>query len=299
MILGLLNKPRLVSRELKDGKEVELRYITTLLVVPHRELAYQLYHWVERIMIMKKLAKARIASLVYVLARGTGIPVDRHISQLEKNPPHILICTPQALMDVYKEKREALKLSTLSTIAVDEVDYLVETLARKDPNKSYRLAYEKAKKKMARHPGPTRQFLDIVYWKRKKWNKERYSSEGSKREEGPARKEWEQTPQLILSSATLRAHLKNYLFEESGWLNKDDLIKIFSDGQQKKVKGKEGESLSAGYTGKQGSVLHSVLVVSEGNTRNVVGARAAPEMEWTNDEKLGEVEVDECYDESK
>lgn len=288
-----------MSREWKDGKEVEMHHITTLLLVPHRDLAYQLYRWIEQI--TKGISKARIASIAYVLVRGTGVPVDGHIKRFEENPPHILICTPQAFMDVYKANREALKLSTLSTIAVDEVDYLVETPTRKDPNRSYRLAYEKARRKVSRHPGPTRELLDIVYSKRKEWNARRYSSERSEweEEERMVGKEWEKTPQLILSSATLRAHLKNYLFEESGWLNKDNLVKIFSDSQREKrqVAGRHSEP-----TDKQGSVLHSVLVVSEeGDIKNVAGARAVPEMKWTNGEEVEgrEAEVDECYDKGK
>jgi len=52
-------------------------------------------------------------------------------------------------------------------------------------------------------------------------------------------------------------------------------------------------------------VLHSVLVVSEGEPKNVVEARDAPEMKWTkgeeetNAEAEAEAEVDESYDESK
>ncbi|KAF8807699.1 P-loop containing nucleoside triphosphate hydrolase protein [Phlegmacium glaucopus] len=299
LVLGLINKPRLVSRVWKDGKEVEMRHITTLLLVPHRDLAFQLYRWIEHI--TKRLPKTRIASIAYVLVRGTGIPIDKQIKKLEENPPHILICTPKALMDVYERNRGALGLNTLSTIAVDEVDYLVETAARKDPNKSYRLAYEKAKRKVARHPGPTRQLLDAVYSKRKEWNERRYSSERSEWEgEGVVGKEWKKTPQLILSSATLRAHLKNYLFEESGWLNKDNLVKIFRDQYDQGRKKKEVKKSAAGHSGKQGSVLHSVLVVpEEGETRNVIGARVGPEIKWTNGEQIEETEVeaDECYDE--
>lgn len=296
MILGLVNKPRLVSREWKDGKEIETHHITTLLLVPHRDLAYQLYRWIEQI--TKTLPKARIESIAYVLVRGTGVPIKKQIKRLEENPPHIVICTPQALMDVYKEKREALKLSTLSTIVVDEVDYLIETVARKDPNKSYRLAYDKAKRKVARHPGLTRAFLDIVYSKRKEWNERRYSSERSEwEEEGTVGRELEKTPQLILSSATLHVHLKNYLFEESGWLNKDNLVKIFGDGERKK-----SENLNAGHsapTGKEGRVLHSVLVVSEEETKNVAGAIEVPELKWTKGEAGIEAKVDEMYDERK
>jgi len=51
--------------------------------------------------------------------------------------------------------------------------------------------------------------------------------------------------------------------------------------------------------GKQGTVLHSVLVVSEGETKNVVGARVVPELKWTKDEEKVEAEVDECYNNGK
>jgi len=145
---------------------------------------------------------------------------------------------------------------------VDEVDYLVETVARKKPNKSSRLAYEKAKRKVARHPGPTRKFLDIVYSKWKEWNERqrRYSSERSGWEEkGTVGREWKKkTPQLILSSATLGKNLKNFLFE-SGWLNKDNLVEIFRDGERKKNEGKEVDKTEpTGKQGTQGTVLHSV-----------------------------------------
>ena len=296
LMLGLANKPRLVSKEWKNGKEVEKHHITTILLVPHRDLAFQLYRLLDRI--IKTLPKTRIDSLAYVLVRGTGVPIKRQLKRLEEKPPHILICTPKALLDAYKENRNGLQLSTLSTIAVDEVDYLIETVPRKDPNKSYREAHEKAKKKVARHPGLTRQFLDAIYSKRKERNERRYSSERSG-EEGTVGRGWKKT-QLILSSATLRTHLNNYLFEDSGWLDKDNLIKIFKDDERKKSGKKEVQK--AGHsevTGRQGTVLHSVLVVSEGETKNIVGARAVPELKWTKDEEVDEAEVDEGYDESK
>jgi superfamily II DNA/RNA helicase len=284
LILGLINKPRHVSREWKDGKEIEKHHITTIYLVPHRDLAYQLYRWIERI--IKTLPKTRIASIAYVLVRGTGIPIERRLKQLKDNPPHIVICTPNGLMDAYKEDRWALNLFTLSTIVLDEVDYLIKTVPRKDRNKSYGLAHEKAEKKVARHPGETRRFLDAVY--RNEWNERRYSYG---RSEGEDRRKWKK-PQLILTSATLHVHLKNFLFEQSGWLNKDHLVKISRDDERKKSEGKKTEP-----TGKQGTVLHSVLVVAEGESKNIDGARVVPELKWTEGEAGVEAEVDECYDE--
>lgn len=296
LMLGLINKPRLVSKEWKDGKEIEKHHITTILLVPHRDLAFQLYRIADRI--IKTLPKTRIESIAYVLVRGTGVPIKRQLMRLEVKPPHILICTPKMLLDAYKNKSNALMLSTLSTIAVDEVDYLIQTKPRKDPNKSYKQAHEKAKKKVAQHPGLTRQFLDLIYSKRKEWNEQRYTAERTVGEK------WKKTPQLIMLSATLHVPLKNYLYDESGWLNKDNLVKISMVDERKKSGKKEVEKAGdSGVTGKQGTVLHSVLVVSEGETKNVAGARVAPELKWTKDnekvEAEAEAEVDEGYDESK
>ncbi|KAF8167792.1 P-loop containing nucleoside triphosphate hydrolase protein [Crassisporium funariophilum] len=310
LILGLLNKPRRVLRDHKSGQEAQGQFITTLLLVPHRDLAYQLYHWIERVTNAVSPSPP-LPSIAQMLVRGTGIPLATQISELKRNPPHILICTPQALMDVYKQEKDALKLSTLSTVAVDEVDYLVETPARKDPNKSFRLAHEKAKKKIMAHPGPTREFLDIVFAKRKALNERRYGSEESNSEYGvkearsnsaaPGTDE-AKIPQLILSSATLRVHLKDYLFEESGWLNKDNLVKIFTEKKPRKdltpvdkaAKVKEAAGTSSEADGKKKEmILHSVLVVSDTEIKNVDGARPAPST--TSDEfaLLDEAEAEE------
>ena len=283
-----------MSKEWKDGKEIEKQLITTILLVPHRDLAFQLYRIVDRI--TRTLPKTRVASIAYVLVRGTGVPIPKQLLRLEEKPPHILICTPKALFDAYRKGSDALGLSTLSTIAVDEVDYLVETVPRKNPNKSFKEAHEKAKKKVARHPGLTRQFLNVMYPKRKEWNERRYSSDRTDGEKLKKR------PQLILMSATIHVPLKNYFFEESGWLNKDNVVKIVKVDQPKKsVKKKIKRAGESEVTGERGTVQHSVLVVSEGEPKNVVGAMVAPELKWTKGEAEveAEVEVDERYDESK
>jgi superfamily II DNA/RNA helicase len=261
-MFGLINKSRFVSKEWKNGKEIEKHHITTVLLVRHRDLAFQLNRIVVKI--IKTLPKTRLEDIAYVLVRGTGIPIKKQLIRLEEKPPHILICTPQALLDAYREKSNALKLSTLSTIAVDEVDFLIEAAPRKDPNKSYKKAQGKAEKKVARHPGLTRQFLDLIYSQRK----ERTATVGEKRKK---------KPQLIMLSATLRVHSKNYLFE-SGWLDKDNLVKICKDDVPKESKKKVQKAGHSGITGEQGTVLHSVLVASDKETKNVVGAEVVPEL---------------------
>src|SRR5205807_9557625 len=126
-------------------------------------------------------------------------------------PPHILICTPQAFLEAYKVDKEALRLETLNTVVVDEVDYLVPTVA-KDPKKSYWKAYEKEVRKVRKHPGPTREILDIVYGRRKELWEKPYQPDEDMEQRYNSVEEWrndveaeEGIPQLVLSSATLRA----------------------------------------------------------------------------------------------
>ncbi|KIM47903.1 hypothetical protein M413DRAFT_22484 [Hebeloma cylindrosporum] len=200
LVLALLNTPRVVVHE--GGKS--RRVVTTLFIVPHRDLAYQLVEWIER------LASAfgtsgGLSSIVQVVVRGSNKTLGTTIEEIKETPPHILIGTPQGLLEIYREDEDALQLWTLSTVVVDEVDYLVETAARKEAGKSFHKAYEKAVRKVQLHPGPTREILDVIYGKEEE-RKER--------------------AQLIMTSATLRVHLKDYLFEESGWLDADNLVKI-------------------------------------------------------------------------
>ncbi|KAF8973692.1 P-loop containing nucleoside triphosphate hydrolase protein [Flammula alnicola] len=243
LVLGLLNKPRIVIHDESADGPSKRRVVTTLFIVPHRDLALQLLHWIERL--TSALTPA--------------------IKELRETPPHILISTPQALMEVYKEDRDALQLSTLSTVVVDEVDYLVETAARKEEGK-----------KLEKHPGPTREILDVIYAKRKALSSNPYDPDEDENGEYESVAEWrnekeeeERNPQLILSSATLRVHLKDYLFGDSGWLNPYNLVKIMGDTASARR--------SAAKSNRQ--ILHSVLVVSDTEIKNVEGAVTGPEEE--------------------
>ncbi|PPQ67078.1 hypothetical protein CVT25_005679 [Psilocybe cyanescens] len=245
LVLGLLNKPRMVIHDEKKGKK---RVITTLFIVPHRDLAYQLLCWIERLTSALRPSPP-LSSIAQVLVRGGGGQKEKMIEELKKTPPHILICTPQALMEVYEKEAEALELKTLSTVVVDEVDYLVEI----DP------------RKLEKHPGTTREILNMIYAKRKELNQTEYSVEDDEEGRFESIREWrnerereEGIPQLILSSATLRVHFKDYLFEESGWLNTHNLVKI---------KGEQGQG--------QGKILHSILVVKKDGVVNAEGAKKA------------------------
>ncbi|KAF9569872.1 P-loop containing nucleoside triphosphate hydrolase protein [Agrocybe pediades] len=246
LILGLLNKPRKVLH-VAGGKK---RVVTTLFMVPHRDLAFQLLHWIERLTSVMRPSPP-LPSIVQVLVRGSdaaGASRAERIAELKKTPPHILICTPQALKEVYEEDKTALKLDTLSTVVVDEVDYLVDI---DDKNR-----------RKIKHPGPTREMLDVIYARRKELCENQYDPSEDEEGQYESAAEWrngkereEEIPQLILSSATLKVHFKNFLFTESGWLNSYNLVKISGDK-------KSGA----------GRIMHSILVTTENGVKNIEGA---------------------------
>lgn len=268
--------------------------ITSLVIVPHRDLAYQLLHWIHRMTASPKvLSVPPISSIAQVLVRDGATLLPTQISALHAQPPHILIGTPQILLDVYNEDRDALQLGTLSTVVVDEVDYLIESVPRKPSQKMM----EKARKKLDRHPSATRQLLDVIYAARVQEHKNR-SDDSERLQHLKNTIPQPHSPQLIMSSATLRNHLKIYLFNESGWLRTDKLQKITGprlkdsrrlpfDGEwvqgvqpQTDIGGKDmhpSGSEVAEKSERDGlggtDISHSVLVVSRtGEIKNIAGA---------------------------
>jgi len=252
-----------------DERGEKKRVVTTLYVVPHRDLAFQLRHWIERVTSALSPSPP-LSSIVQVLVRGDGT-CSR--AELKKTPPHILICTPQALKEVYDQDSEVLMLDTLSTVVVDEVDYLVDI--------------DERNKKKIKHEGPTREMLNVIYARRKELCENQYDP--AEDEEGlyESAAEWrnekereEGIPQLILSSATLKVQFKNYLFTESGWLNSYNLVKISGDKES-------GE----------GRILHSILVATENGVKNIEGAVKVKEEEESVVEEDGAEEEEEAGNE--
>jgi superfamily II DNA/RNA helicase len=213
-----------------------------------------------------------LQSLAQVVVREGLSHLTTGLRNLRETPPHILIGTPQALLDIWREDPKALQLSHLSSVVVDEVDYLIETLPKKDPNRSFRKAVIKASKKLQAHPGVTRELLDVIYAQRKELNEMRQDEPGAtlhRRRTGLVEQRGDSpSPQLIMSSATLRSHLNNYLYEESGWLNKDNLLKVKGTTAGTQQLGDQNKNNALRASG----ILHSVLLVSDTGIENVSGA---------------------------
>lgn len=229
--------------------------ITSLLLVPHRDLAYQMLQWI-RLLADAAPTRPPISSIVQVLVRDQKAPP--RLDALREEPPHILIGTPQALQDAWKQDPHSLQLDTLSTVVVDEADYLIETVFLHSPGKLDRATLKKLKL-IRKHPGATRELLDIIYAKRKE----------ALMDSGQDKDERLPGPQLIFSSATLRAHFTQHVLEESGWLVGDNYVEVF---------GGTGSSADDVPNASQdiNEISHSVLVVSRNSITNIPGALLPP-----------------------
>lgn len=281
-MIALLNKPRVIP----NGNDMYTNgRITSLILVPHRDLAYQLYHWIEKIVAASSLQpRPPISSMAQVLVRNGDSHLTQGLRHIRQTPPHILIGTPQAVLDIYKKDPQALQFPRLSSVVVDEVDYLIETIPKKDPKKSFHKSTVKANRKLLAHPGVTRELLDIIFAKRKGLNEQRKDESGTAQHQRRVEmldnpRFVSGSPQLILSSATLRSHLSNYLFDESGWLNKDYLLKV--KGTKKQLVGVKENGSAEQYPpdGLGGyGISHSVLLVSEDGIQNITGAALASDV---------------------
>ncbi|KAF8647905.1 hypothetical protein AX16_006437 [Volvariella volvacea WC 439] len=270
LVLALLNKPRIQTNDHS--------HITSLVMVPHRELAHQFFHWIQQIHSAASGGSVpSIENVAQVLVREGQNHLGDGLAQLKKVSPHILIATPQAIMDIWKASPDALPFSRLSSVVVDEVDYLVETVPKKDPNRSFVGSYIKATKKLKAHPGITRELLDVIFAERKRENERRKDEPGAIQQSRRSGKlAGVRGPQLVMASATMRRHLTNYLFEESGWLNRDSLLKVRGSGSA--AQKDSGTSRHAGVSGLGGKdVRHSVLIVSDEGIKNIEGAVNGPQ----------------------
>lgn len=188
------------------------------MIVPHRDLAFQMLHWIKSIIYGS--SSASLDSFAQVAARDSTDPVSAQISRLRHCPPHVLIGTPQALNDIYTSDASALQLDTLSTIYVDEVDYLIGVPAPHIRKSSE----ERAWRNFKRHPSVTRLLLDGIL--REHGRKTLVTAPlGCK-----AKKTMGAPPhvQLVMSSATVHENLVEYLTEE-GWL---DEAHIYVSGKE-------------------------------------------------------------------
>ena len=259
--MALLSDFRVWRSEHESHKKPADPSVSALIIVPHKDLALQLARWIQVITESKVQAqRPELSSVVQVLAKVPGEPLEDRLTELERITPHILIGTPQVILNNY----DRLKLHKLKSVVVDEVDYLIETV----PNLLDKFKREKIRKKIAKYPGPTRQLLDKILEPR--MIKPDVTDLGNTPIPTRATRQPQthHTPQLILSTATFRSHLNRFLFQGSGWLTRGDM-------HLAKINGVHGKTEMSTWLPNS---THSVLVVNEeSEIRNIEGAIASPD----------------------
>ena len=259
--MALLSDFRVWRSEHETHKTPAKPSVSALVIVPHKDLALQLARWIQVITQSKiQIQRPELSSVVQVLAKTPGEPLEDRLAELERVTPHILIGTPQVLLKEY----DRLKLHKLNTVVVDEVDYLIETV----PNLPDRFKREKMRKKIAMYPGPTRQLLNKILKPRMIKSDDHDPPITPTPADTTRRPRMHHTPQLILSTATFRSHLNRFLFQGSGWLTRGDKYLV-------KIKGAPGEMATSTWLQ---NVTHSVLVVNQqSEIRNIEGAITSPD----------------------
>ncbi|KAI0652146.1 P-loop containing nucleoside triphosphate hydrolase protein [Trametes meyenii] len=265
--------------------------VTSLVLVPHRDLAYQFFHWIER-MHRYLTPKEPLPSLAQVFVRDSSTPLESQLEPIQHTPPHILIGTPQALWDVMQADPKALPFDRLATVLVDEVDYLIETV----PTMADKYAVAKIEKRIARHPGPTRLLLNHIYSTNVQGNDMQIHSKQTNKGLRSRQQTDDSRPQLVMMSATLRNHLRRFLLADSGWLPSESgkLVRITGEVSPHNPKSRQtsSEGDAADTVGGQGIQHHVIVVSDKGNIANISGAVDAPSEESrpeTSSEKSGEM----------
>ena len=123
LLLAMLGQPRLrntpanvaegtgsssKSAESSSSVATPTYRISSLILVPTNELAYQYYHWARRL--IPRSALDSLDPMLQILVRddrgtlsGTSQEADsvqQQLNRLQQNPPHILVATPNRLMDL-------------------------------------------------------------------------------------------------------------------------------------------------------------------------------------------------------
>lgn len=205
-------------------------------------------------------------SIVQLVLRGSD-PLKEQISRLRSHPPHLLIGTPQGLLDVFNEDKDALQLDNLSTVVIDEVDHVIGL-----PSESTRTKFlPKAWRNFRKHPTPGRILLNDIFSVRRpeapsdiqRENvKDRESS--SKTEDGLPMRSSSSTPlQVVMSSATVDQGLIDYL-TEMHWLGS-------SEARYSIIRGEESTESKADQNGSSSSTVtyHALVVTRDGQIVNL------------------------------
>ncbi|TDL28719.1 P-loop containing nucleoside triphosphate hydrolase protein [Rickenella mellea] len=242
--------------------------IASLVIVPHRDLAFQMLEWTKAIhRALPRHESIDMDAIIKVVVRGQDTPLESRLRSLQTLRPRILIGTPQALLEIYDADQHALDINTLSTVVADEVDYLIDLPSENlNPENAHR-----AWKNFTNHPSPTRKLLGEILQARKPGA--RSGTEHSTKDETSDRASSQNAPkpaghllqkqrslQVVLSSATVTSNLMDYM-HNMHWL--EDYVHLDS------IRPRKREIQEVTY--------HALIVDRDGRMKNMDGVLDNPE----------------------
>lgn len=273
-MLALLSKVPIQKASPVPGEGKYGEALTGLLIVPHRDLAYQYLHWIHHMTLpegdtpfsLTKYAQVLVRHINKSTLQGLPIRMQEAIKSASSDqdllihkPPRILIATPNALLELFERQPEVCRLPTPFTIVVDEVDALLRIPSSKLPKERRKAPQDK----LGKHIPDLVRVLDRLYpiSRDKHGTHRRLCSVKESLEQGHAAPT-AYRPQLIMISATLRNRLRSALFSTFGWVQRGEVLKLIR---------KRSSALPTHRLGR--SAVHHVLVVSKtGDIKNIVGA---------------------------
>lgn len=222
-------------------------------------------HWITSILQQSGSKSPSLNVLAQLVTKGGEETAARQATRLRESPPHILIGTPQALLDIYEADSEALQLDALSAVYVDEVDYLLDV----PPPYTRPRFVAKAWRNFKKHPSAARNFLEILLPMRKPYatplGEDKSDDDEPSSSQGHAKQEPDVRPlQVIMSSATVHANLTEQLIS-AHWL----------DGDCQQISGKQIAKVNAHMidesaleNAEAGVLHHAIVVPASGEMKN-------------------------------
>jgi superfamily II DNA/RNA helicase len=129
--------------------------ITSIIIVPHNDLARQVRQWVKTLDLTRDLN-----SVVQTLLNDPEESYEEQIKRISKEVPHILVTTPKALEACWSVSQHLLTLDAVSTIVLEEADALLRIPSNNTP-----IALQR---KWRKHPAITKELLDRIFQYRPK-----------------------------------------------------------------------------------------------------------------------------------
>ncbi|KAI8907151.1 P-loop containing nucleoside triphosphate hydrolase protein, partial [Gorgonomyces haynaldii] len=239
LLMGVLSKkhPSVLARtpdqplqmsvpHLKPEDRLMREYIKTLVIVPTRELAVQLTHWIKD---MRYGSNPPPSTNHLVQSFVSGVPFEEQVKQLQQRTPQIVIGTPVRLLELYQDK--IFDFTRLQMLVIDEVDRIVGSPTR------YMSVSQRFN--LIKHPPAGEVLVDKILKERKQHQKRQKTIQKDYKELNEQRSSKDQIQldaaqlrrcQVIVASATVNHALRG-LLKKKKW-QQDPVLMDMSSTQK-------------------------------------------------------------------